>query len=238
MPLYNYVTLIQCNDKRINQCVNSCIHFISHLAPLSDERAQQIIDKALQESSVDIRNIISVLTGLMGSGKTWLLSRVFNMIPPSLYTSTGVTEQSFRRFLHHVGTLSSWELSSNQKILEFLADIFHQDLPPADMIRLANNIVSLDLPDGVDSLPLPPSISSSPTSTSPSSSITASPLTSPKPATPTNTSQSIMRLVKAPKGSQSPTTLELIHMIDTGGQPEYMENMPSLIHNCHLHSWS
>ena len=47
---------------------------MSHLAPLSDERAQQIIDKALQESSVDMRNIISVLTGLMGSGKTCLLS--------------------------------------------------------------------------------------------------------------------------------------------------------------------
>ena len=28
--------------------------------------------------------------------------------------------------------------------------------------------------------------------------------------------------------------LELVHMIDTGGQPEHMENMPSLVHSCHL----
>ena len=28
--------------------------------------------------------------------------------------------------------------------------------------------------------------------------------------------------------------LPLLHMIDTGGQPEFMENMPSYIHNCHL----
>ena len=28
--------------------------------------------------------------------------------------------------------------------------------------------------------------------------------------------------------------LELLHMIDTGGQPEFMENMPSYVHNCHL----
>ena len=28
--------------------------------------------------------------------------------------------------------------------------------------------------------------------------------------------------------------LELVHMIDTGGQPEFMESMPSLVYNCHL----
>ena len=28
--------------------------------------------------------------------------------------------------------------------------------------------------------------------------------------------------------------LELLHMIDTGGQPEFMESMPSFVHNCHL----
>ena len=181
---------------------------MSHLAPLSDERAQQIIDKALQESSVDMRNIISVLTGLMGSGKTCLLSRIFNMVPPNLYASTGIAEQSFRGFFHHIGTISSWEKFTDKKILEYLADLFQQDLPPVDMIRLAKDI---DLPAGTDPLPNPAS-----------------------PTTMSNTSQSIMRLVKIQKDSLSPTTLELIHMIDTGGQPELMENMPSLVHSCHL----
>ena len=133
---------------------NECVLYIPPLG-LSDERAQEIIDRALRESSVDMRNIISVLTGIMGSGKTYLLSRVFNMIPPNLYTSTGIAEQSFRGFFHHIGTMSSWELFSNQKMLEFLADLFHQDLPPADMIRLAKEIASLDLPEGVLPLPLP-----------------------------------------------------------------------------------
>ena len=213
---------------------------MSHLAPLSDERAQQIIDKALQESSVDMRNIISVLTGLMGSGKTCLLSRIFNRVPPNLYTSTGIAEQSFRGFFHHIGTISSWEIFTNQKILEYLADLFQQDLPPVDMIRLAKDIVSLDLPAGADSLPLLASTSTSSSVTHSPSSTTAASTASPNPASPTtmsNTSQSIMSLmslVKIQKDSQSPTRLELIHMIDTGGQPEYMENMPSLVHSCHL----
>ena len=184
---------------------------MSHLAPLSDERAQQIIDRALQESSVDMRNIISVLTGLMGSGKTCLLSRIFNRVPPDLYTSTGIAEQSFRGFFHHIGTISSWKIFTDQKMLEYLADLFQQDLPPVDMIRLAKDIVSLDLPAGTNPLPNPAS-----------------------PTTMSNTSQSIMRLVKIQKDYLSPTTLELIHMIDTGGQPELMENMPSLVHSCHL----
>ena len=71
----------------------------------------------------------------------------------------------------------------------------------------------------------------------PSSIATATPMATlefPTLATKSNTNQSILRLVKAHNGSQSPTRLELIHMIDTGGQPEYMENMPSLIHSCHL----
>ena len=46
--------------------------------------------------------------------------------------------------------------------------------------------------------------------------------------------QSMVRKVKAPKSSSSQEILELVHMIDTGGQPEMLENLPSLIHHCHL----
>ena len=41
---------------------------IFYLAPLSDERAQRIIEKALESSSFNMRNVVSVITGLMGSG--------------------------------------------------------------------------------------------------------------------------------------------------------------------------
>ena len=38
--------------------------------PLSDERAQEIIDKALESSSLQMRNLVAVITDLVGSGKT------------------------------------------------------------------------------------------------------------------------------------------------------------------------
>ena len=91
----------------------------------------------------------------MGSGKTTFLSRVFNLMPPSIYNSTGVAEQSFRGLLYHIGTRCSWEPFSYEKLLTLVTK---NDTP----------------------------------------------------------------------------MLELIHMIDTGGLPEYMEFMPSLIHSCNL----
>ena len=49
-----------------------------------------------------------------------------------------------------------------------------------------------------------------------------------------STSQLMMRLVKLPKDADSSSRLDLAHFTDTGGQPEYMESVPSLIHHCDL----
>ena len=141
-----------------------------------------------------------------------------------------------------MGTMSSWELFSHQKILEYLAHLFHQDLPPADMARLAQEIASLDPAAGDGPLPLPAPPTPTPssltsTSDKATSTATVAPKASPKPAATTkesDTSHSMMRLVKAPQDSDSPSRLELIQMIDTGGQPEYMVNMPIFIFFCHL----
>ena len=44
----------------------------------------------------------------------------------------------------------------------------------------------------------------------------------------------MVSLVKTTSGPVRELMLELVHMIDTGGQPELMEVMPSLIHNANL----
>ena len=206
---------------------------LSQSAPISDERAQQIIDKALESSSVKMRNVVGVLTGLMGSGKTWFLSRLFNQIPPSFYTSTGIAEQSFRSLLHHLGNMSaqSWELFFPKHVLEFLAYVFREEFPPVDVVRLAARITSIDTAI-TNSLPLTPPFTAAVSSSAPSP--PPAPATIPSSVTKSNTSQSMLRLVKASKSSGGMPMLELLHMIDTGGQPEFMESMPSFVHNCHL----
>ena len=208
-------------------------------APLSDERAQEIIDKALESSSLQIRNLVAIITGLMGSGKTWLLSRLFNQQPPDLYTSTGIAEQSFRGLLHHMMSLTSWQQFSHGNILEYLASVFREEIPLVEVVDVDTTLASVQIsePATTDQPPLPTLLSAS---SSPSSSVSPpAEASAPQPKPPsqlekTTTGQSIVRLVKAPQSSQSLTMLELIHMIDTGGQPELMEHMPSLVYCCHL----
>ena len=204
--------------------------------PLSDERAQEIIDKALESSSLQMRNLVAIITGLMGSGKTWLLSRLFNQQPPDLYTSTGITEQSFRGLLHHMMSLTSWQQFSHGNILEYVASVFRDEIPPVEVVDVDATLASIQISEPAQPpLPTLPSASSSPSSSvSPPAEASAPQPKPPSQLEKTTTGQSMFWLVKAPQSSQSLTMLELIHMIDTGGQPELMEHMPSLVYCCHL----
>ena len=205
---------------------------------ISDERAQEIIDQALKTSSLNQRNVVAVLTGLMGSGKTWLLSRLFDILPPDLYTSTGLAEKSFRGLLHHIGSISPelWKLLSDQDILRCLAPLFLAGMTEADMASLTANLVAMATSDDPTATPLPlPAPVSTATSpdTVPQSSppVPMEPLSLPKESP---TGKAMVSLVKTTSGPVRELMLELVHMIDTGGQPELMEVMPSLIHNANL----
>ena len=123
-------------------------------------------------------------------------------------------------------SLSSWEQFSHRNILEFLALLFREKMPSADVAQVSAEMASMKLSTPVSTNQQPESdtdFSPFPTSQPP-----------PDPHPTTATGQSMVKLVKAPKSSQSLSMLELIHMIDTGGQPEYMESMPCLIQSCHL----
>ena len=178
----------------------------------------------------------------MGSGKTTLLHHLFGEAPPDLYTSTGVAEQSLRGFIHHImlKTGPEWRRLSYEDICKRLAPLIRIGMKEANVHSL-----SVDLMSDIDPLPLP-----APSSTVEqiSSDNEAAEVT-PRPHTPpplVKESPSCQKMVeKVVKSKTNPTQetetnptkdliLELVHMIDTGGQPELMEVMPSLIHNANL----
>ena len=133
---------------------------------------------------------MSVLTGLMGSGKTCLLSRIFNQPPPSVYTSTGVAEQSRRGWLHHMGSMSSssWQPFSHEDTREFLASNVYQCFASPDMVH--------GIPISTAPLPLPaPSTVSSSVAPTPSTAMAM-----PTSSAPTQTAVS----VPTPGASLSP----------------------------------
>ena len=191
----------------------------------TDKDAQQRIDEAMESGSLQQRNVVGVITGLMGAGKTTLLCRLFGIGPPKLYTSTGVADQSFRGLLHHTLCLSAstWSCLSHKDIRELLSPLIRAGMKESDVEDLATRILH-DIDNPAVSQPLVIQGSSLPT-----------PLYH-KPLQSSPSCQEMVPLVKAATVEHLPKELllELVHMIDTGGQPELMEVMPSLIHNANL----
>ena len=97
-------------------------------------------------------------------------------LPPSVYTSTGVAEQSLRGWLHHMGSMSSscsWQPFSHENVLEFVGQNFYQGFVQAEIAR--ESLTSHTSSAGIAPLALPapttaPSSLTSPTSTSSSTS--------------------------------------------------------------------
>ena len=191
---------------------------------MSDEEAQTIVDQALKTGSIEQRNTLAVVVGIAGSGKTSLISRLFREKPSDRYTSTGVAEQSLRGLMHHIAKGKSFERLSQEKILEIFASFLPAGLPETDIDSLAKNFTEEE---------------EEPEPTQDPSGKALSPLKSgtPSPSSPSqksHASETMISLVQTVQGSKKAALIELLHMIDTGGQPEFMEIMPSLIHNSNL----
>ena len=218
---------------------------------MSDEEAQTIIDQALASGSLRQRNTVAVVVGIVGSGKTWLIHRLFQLNPPDRYTSTGIAEKSFRGLLHRIANMNSWKLLSQEDILEFLAPLLKAGLTKADIVFLAKTFTEGEAsqPTAADS-PAKNSIEGAPQPTVSPAKITkdvpqptATDVPSPsrshatvaQPQPEKNyATQAMINLVQTVEGSEKNFNVEVLHMVDTGGQPEFIEIMPSLIHNSNL----
>ena len=210
---------------------------------VTDEKTQEVIDKAMKTGSLKQKEVVGVITGLMGAGKTTLLHHLFGMPPPGLYTSTGIAERSFRGFLHHMVRLSSgkWRRLSYNDILQFLAPLILAGMKEADVHSLASRLMhdfntrsveiagSATSSDKADCTHPEANLPKTIPQKTPSKAL-------PPPEQESPVCQKMAPLVKsaAVTGPIEDIVLELVHMIDTGGQPELMEVMPSLIHNANL----
>ena len=193
----------------------------------------------MKSGSLKQRNVVGVITGLMGSGKTTLLCHLFGEAPPDLYTSTGIAEKSLRGLLHHIVHLSAgtWQRLSYKDIRELLAPLIQAGLREADVDILATRLMR-DLGAETGKPPLPTSNVAIP-QVAPEEKVNPSPPISPLVQGPSPSCQDIVPLVNTATGPRArgpleDLLLEFVHMIDTGGQPELMEVMPSLIQNANL----
>ena len=148
----------------------------------TERMAQLIIDEAMESGSLQQRNVVGVITGLMASGKTTLLYHLFGQPPPDLYTSTGVAEQSFRGLLHHTLHLSAgtWQRLSHKDIRELLAPLIRAGMKEANVDSLASSLMHDVNPTATTSVSTN-SLDPAPSSTSATASFVSKPLDSQSP---------------------------------------------------------
>ena len=227
--------------------------FSSHQYSVSDERAEGIISTALKnQENIKQRNSIAVVAGINGAGKSCVISRFFGINPPDVYSSTGITDRSYRGLAHHIASLGfdSWELLLGNSMLEICAPLVleassvpgsaaaptttpttttsqHQVRNPVSIIQSFLRKLRFTSSRESDLSP-----SSSP-SFSQFSSHAADESSSQPLLRRSHASFAMMHIMKHKRGTE-PSVLHLLHMIDTGGQPEFMEVIPSLLHNSNL----
>ena len=203
---------------------------------MSDDKAQTIVDQALESGSLEQRNTVAVVVGIAGSGKTWLISRIFRTNPPGRYTSTGVAEMALRGLMHRIARMDSLEFLAPDKILEFLAPFFQGGLPKTDIASIAKIFTEEETLEPTQASSGQALSLSQPTGSHadiPSPSTAHSSAAHPLPEK-SYASEAMISLVQKVKGPKKALIIELLYMIDTGGHPEFMEIMPSLIHNSNI----
>ena len=172
----------------------------------------------------------------MGSGKTTIICRLFGIEPPATYTSTGVAEKAVRGLISRIAKVGSWEILSYMKILQFLAPLLLAGIPEADVISLAKSFIKkevLEPTGGLSENTIQHTHPQTFPSPSPSTSATV-PQISLSQINKSHTSKAMVSLLQSSSVSEEDTVLELLHVVDTGGQPEFMEIMPCLMHNSHV----
>ena len=137
--------------------------------------------------------------------------------------------------MRRIADISSFDLLTLDQIFEFLAPLFLAGIPAADIASLAQGFIAMQASEpsqppseeALTSSSVSPPTTASPPSSSPS-------LLDVSSVEETPSSKAMKGLVRKAKSSKEALVLELLHMIDTGGQPEFMEVMPCLIHNSDL----
>ena len=204
---------------------------------MSNEEAQGIISAALKnQKRINQHNTITVVSGINGAGKSCLISRFFSINPSDVYSSTGIADRSYRGLLHHVAILGikSWQILSGNSMLEICApQVCHEPEPPSiPSSAVASITASTTTTSQQHQVRHPASFPSSPLS-SQSASLATDP-SSPQPLLRESHASFAMMHIMKHKRSTEPTFVHLLHVVDTGGQPEFMEIIPSLLHNTNL----
>ena len=142
--------------------------------------------------------------------------------------------------MHRMAQMGSWKFVSQDQILEFLAPLLLAGISVSQIVSLAKFLAEEDVGEPTTSASedttshsQPPSASSAPPAATDAQSAPRSSTTVTKDEK-SHAKEVMACHLRSSSVSKEDTVLELIHVVDTGGQPEFMEVMPYVMHNSHI----
>ena len=221
-------------------------HLSLSLSPsVTPERVQRILQQCLEGGYLNLGNLKGILTGKARAGKSHSKARFFNMEPPTVAVSTGVAEGAVRgstgvmmtgvRGISHdviCARLDEWFCMSPQQSLELLAQAVREGLLVGDLAEVVRQSIAM-----LRAMQLNPVDTASSTSQSsesaPGPDLVTAATPSPLPQISTTLQQLAQLIEKCPVAQQI-FELQLMHFVDSGGQPQFHEVLPAFIHNTAL----
>ena len=206
---------------------------------------QEILQQCLEGGYLNLSNLKAILSGKARSGKSHTKARLFNMEPPLVPISTGVAEGAVRgstgvvmagvRGISHDvirSSLDEWFQMSPNDCLELLAMAISEGVLLGDLAKVVEE--SIEFLEAMQ-LPLVDTASSAsfPVEPSPSDTVTSTHTPSPLPQIST-AQKELARLMETCPAAQKIFELQLLHFVDSGGQPQFHEVLPAFIHNTAL----
>ena len=196
--------------------------------------AQRLFNEAMNEGYVTSQSIVIVLNGIAGSGKSSFKRLVLNLPPEEVRVSTGVADASIRNISISRATVDDdvqWEITESNELLLMLADAIKK-LPKKESslaVKPSHIVHGSDYSSNViDHEPGIPNPLVSPAQPSHDD--------SPKESTSALTDEfdfndSFLPLIKKSKGSLRLLDVHWVYLIDTGGQPQFLQLLPAFIKN-------
>ena len=212
---------------------------------MTPEKVQEILQKCLGGGCLNLNNLKAILSGKAHSGKSLTKARPFNMEPPSVSANTGVAEGSVRgctgvtmagvRGISHDviwASLGEWFQMSPDETLKLLSKAIHEEVIGGDLAEVVEEFIGRF--QAMQLHPVnTPSTASPPPELSPSKNTIVPHTPSPLPQICT-TQRDLAKLIEACPAAQRPFELQLLHFVDSGGQPQFHEVLPAFLHNTAL----
>ena len=196
----------------------------------ASEKSQQLLDRAMQDGHVNVRNITVLVNGSAGVGKSHSIAVIMNEPPPEVRRSTPCAEKPIRAISRsRVGVHGNeWRKVDENEFREMIADTAedcatsvatqHNVMPVTKKFKPATPSPSVTKPTDADTHAIAPASPQQQTDVH-------------QPGPKSSTKETLTQLMDRSFGRRRVFEVDWVNLIDSGGQPQFHEVLPMFLRN-------